>query len=194
MASASTIQPVMIAAVPAAEEALYEVVDGQRVELPPMGSYATWIASNLQGCMWPFTRAHKLGTVVTEMLFILDAERNLRRRPDVAFVSVERWPLNRIVPDGDWEIVPSLAVEVISPNEFFEDVIAKIAEYFRCGVEQVWVVIPRQKQVYVYQSFTLLRILTIADELDGGKLLPGFHLPVAAIFGGEAGNGAPIRQ
>src|SRR5262245_34565523 len=76
--------------VPAAppDEPLYEVVNGQRVELPPMSFYAVLIASRLQELLGPFVRTHGLGRVVTEALFILDAANNLRRRPDVAFLSV----------------------------------------------------------------------------------------------------------
>lgn len=32
----------------ARDELLYEIVDGQCVEVPPMSAYATWLASRLQ--------------------------------------------------------------------------------------------------------------------------------------------------
>src|SRR5262245_45117941 len=101
MASSATLEP--ITARP--EEALYEIVNGERVELPPMSAYATWIIGRLDHRLGPFAESHALGTVVPEMLFILDSERNLRRRPDVAFVSFERWPLGREIPEtGDWAV------------------------------------------------------------------------------------------
>ena len=65
-------------------EALYEVVDGQHVELPPMGIYAGWIATRLGWEMYSFNNERRLGTVVLESLFIFNAQRNLRRRPEVA--------------------------------------------------------------------------------------------------------------
>jgi len=118
-----------------------------------------------------------------EMLFILDAERNLRRRPDVAFVSADRWPLDREIPTtGDWAIVPDLAVEVISPNDIFKDIITKLREYFQYGVQLVWAVVPEAQQVYVYDSPTQVRILTIRDTLTGSKILPDFRLPLASLF------------
>jgi Uma2 family endonuclease len=165
------------------DEPLYEMVDGQRVDVPPMSVYTTWLASRLHGLLWPYVEEHGLGTCVMEMLFILDAERNLRRRPDVAFVSAERWPLDREIPTtGDWAIVPDLAVEVISPNDIFQDVLTKLQEYFHYGVQLVWVVVPEAQQVYVYDSPTQVRILTVRDTLTGGKLLPDFHLPLARLF------------
>jgi Uma2 family endonuclease len=179
---------------PTTEEALYEVVNGQRVELPPMSIYASWITSRLQNQLGPFTEVRQLGTVVMEALFILDPERDLRRRPDLAFVSVQRWPLDRLIPEtGDWEVVPDLAVEVIGPNDLFQAVLDKMDEDFEKGVRQVWIIVPRKQQIFVFESPTRVRILTPAEELDGGDLLPGFRLPVACLFQRPTGGGAPAH-
>ena len=165
------------------DEPLYEIVNGQRVDLPPMSAYATWIASRLHLRLGLYAEDKGLGVSVSEMLFVLDAEHNLRRRPDVAFVSTARWPLDRALPMiGDWEVVPDLAVEVISPNDVFKDVLAKVREYFHYGVQVVWVVAPEERQVYVYDSPTHVRILTGQDELTGGEVVPGFRLPLGLLF------------
>ena len=60
---------------------LYEVVDGQRLELKPMGAHEALLASALFEFLAPYARQHKLGQVVSEMLFVLDATRDLKRRP-----------------------------------------------------------------------------------------------------------------
>ena len=193
MASPAILEPAEITARP--EEPLYEVVNGERVELPPMSAYATWISSRLGYQVGPFADIHMLGTVVSEMLFILDPERGLRRRPDIAFVSSQRWPLGREIPEmGDWAVVPDLAVEVVSPNDLFEDVLAKMREYFQVGVRQVWIVVPVEKQVYVYSSPKDPRVLDSSDELDGGMLLPGFRLPLATLFTRPAPAQAPAAS
>jgi Uma2 family endonuclease len=165
------------------DESLYEIVNGQRVDLPPMSAYATWIASRLHIRLGLYAEDKGLGTSVTEMLFVLDAEHNLRRRPDVAFVSTARWPLDRALPiTGDWDVVPDLAVEVISPNDVFKDVLAKVREYFHYGVQAVWVIAPEEQQVYVYDAPTHVRILTGQDELTGGEVVPGFRMPLGHLF------------
>jgi Uma2 family endonuclease len=165
------------------DESLYEIVDGQRVDVPPLSVYTTWLASRLQSRLGSYVEEHGLGTCVMEMLFILDAQRNLRRRPDVAFVSADRWPLDREIPTtGDWDIVPDLAVEVISPNDIFQDVITKLREYFHYGVQLAWAVVPEAQQVYVYDSPTQVRILTVCDTLTGSIILPDFHLPLGSLF------------
>jgi hypothetical protein len=65
----------------------YEVVDGVRVEREPMGAFETVLASWLCHLMNTFAAGKKLGLAVNEILFVLNAARDLQRRPDVAFVS-----------------------------------------------------------------------------------------------------------
>jgi Uma2 family endonuclease len=165
------------------DEIFYEVVDGKIVELAPMGANEVWLASELVFYLMSFARQHRLGRAVPEMLFDLAPAVPHKRRPDAAFVSYERWPQQRIVPRADaWDVVPNLAVEVVSPSNSGNEIIGKVAEYFQAGVECVWVIYPLQEQVYVYTSPTQVRILTRADELDGAPVLPQFRLPVAALF------------
>lgn len=117
------------------------------------------------------------------MLFILDAQRDLRRRPDMAFISAQRWPMDRDLPStGNWEVVPDMAVEVISPNDVFKDVLAKVREYFHYGVQLVWVISPEEQQIYVYESPTQVHILSVDDELNGDRVISGFRLTVASLF------------
>lgn len=179
--------PAMRDARSADEEPLFEIVDGQHLELAPMSAYATWIASRLDHRLGPFVEEHGLGTVVAEMLFVLDARRDLRRRPDVAFVSAKRWPLNRSLPEaGDWQVVPDVAIEVVSPSDEFSDVVAKVREYFQYDVRRVWVILPEERQVYVYDSPTQVHILGSGDTLSGGDILPGFTLPLTELFTRQA--------
>jgi Uma2 family endonuclease len=71
---------------------------------------------------------------------------------------------------------------VISPNDTVEDLLERIDEYFRAGVRCVWVVFPRRRVIYVYESEKKMQALTRADELEGGSVLPGFRLPLTALF------------
>ena len=81
---------------------------------------------------------------------------------------------------------PRLAIEVVSPTNLAEDLLAKVDEYFQAGVRQVWVVYPAAARVHVHESPTQIRVLGRGDELDGGPLLPGFRLPLAELFEAEA--------
>ncbi|MBL8799356.1 MAG: Uma2 family endonuclease, partial [Planctomycetia bacterium] len=106
------------------------------------------------------------------------------RRPDGGFVSYKRWSRERPIPErGDaWEVVPNLAVEVVSPHDLVEELFTKLDEYFRAGVEQVWVAYPNHTLIQVFDSLTQVRGLTRNDTLEGGSVLPGFQLPLASLF------------
>ena len=103
--------------------------------------------------------------------------------PDLAFVSYERWPRDRkISSESPWDVVPDLAIEVISPSNVVADIFGKVHEYFEAGVRRVWIVFPVQRQVYVYESATQVQIFGLGDALDGEDILPGFRLALAELF------------
>ncbi len=175
--------PLVKNAPPPDEEALYEFVNEQWVEKPAIGADSGLIASVLVGYLAPFLREHRLGRVMAEVLFLLHPEGDPKRRPDVAFVSYERWPRTRRVPsDHAWEVVPDLAIEVIRPSNKADEVVAKVREYFQAGVRRVWVVYPAERLVYVYASTTQTRILRPDGALEDEEILPGFRLPLTDLF------------
>ena len=165
-------------------EGLYEVVDGQVREKPAMGTFENILATNLVSLLNPFVRSNRLGWAVMENLFRLDSETNLQRRPDVAFVSADRWPLERRAPRATpWEVVPDLAVEVISPTNQTGDDMRKIEEYFQAGVKQVWLILPSVEKIHVYRSPKEIQVLSRGDILEGGSVVPGFRVDLNDFFG-----------
>jgi Uma2 family endonuclease len=171
-----------VASVIVSDDMLYEVVDGE-IREKTVGVREIEIATLLIEFLAPFVRAHRMGKVFAEMIFRIDMAKDLQRRPDVAFVSHSKWPANRRAPKVSvWDLVPDLAIEVVSPTNSAADVQQKIHEYFDAGVSKVWVVYPEQKNIYIYASPTKIQVLQLGDELDGGDLLPGFKLPLSALF------------
>ena len=160
----------------------YEVIDGVRVEREPMGAFETVLASWLCHLLNSFAADRKLGLAVSEVLFILNAQRNLRRRPDVAFVSYARWPTSVMAREPAWNVVPDLAIEMVSRTNLAEEIDRKIMDYFQSGVRLVWVFYPDSGRVYVYQSPTQVSILERTDTLDGSEVLPGLRLPMAQLY------------
>lgn len=178
------------------DDDLYEVIDGIRVRKAPVGIFAVWITSDLFSHLAPFARSAKLGRAVSEALFHMPAPIDRDRRPDLAFVSYDRWAKNRPIPrkSNAWDIVPNLAVEVVSPTDAAEDLDENISEYFHAGVQLVWVVYPQQSKIYVYQSPTQISVLGKNEMLEGGTVLPGFRLPLAELFSEPAEtNGADAQ-
>jgi Uma2 family endonuclease len=163
-------------------EGLYEVIDGKIVEKPSMGAFECWIAFRLGHLLEAYVEAHALGRTFVETLFRTKRTPTRKRRPDVSFLSAERWPLGRRIPEGDaFEIAPDLAVEVVSPNDRAVDLDLKIDEYFQAGVGQVWLVYRMTPSIVVYESPRLARRYGRGDVLDGGAFLPGFTLAISDL-------------
>jgi Uma2 family endonuclease len=171
------------AAVQLDSDALFEIVNGEQREIPHMGALAGTVASLLAHYLNLVGLSQKLGFAVVEVLFRLRAGHP-SRRPDVAFVTYARWQAATIptTDPPEWEVVPDLAVEVVSPSNTAEEIADKIDDYFAAGVQRVWVIYPRQRWVYVYESPTQVRILRGTDELEGDPVLPGFRMSVADLF------------
>jgi Uma2 family endonuclease len=123
----------------------------------------------------------------------LTEDSTRQRRPDIAFVSSERWPLERhqSLKDDAWNVVPDLVVEVISPTDRAADMLEKVYESFPGGVRLVWLVYPNQRCIHVFEASNQIRVVTVADILEGGPVLPGFPLPLKRLFEsvGRAGAG-----
>jgi Uma2 family endonuclease len=162
------------------DDSLYEVVNGEWKEKAPMGMLQAWVASTLLVLLDNFVRSHRLGKVISESLFVLDSSTNLQRRPDLAFVSRQR--VGKPVQSAAWDVVPDLAVGVISPTSRAPEVLEKIHEHFAAGVRLAWVVYCQPRQVYLYRSTTTIQVLTPADTLEGDDVIAGFTLPVAKLF------------
>ncbi len=163
-------------------EDLFEVINGRKIEAVPMGAYELRLATILTFYLEQAGRRSSSGIAVMEMLFELSDARH--RRPDVAFVSYERWPRHERIPRSNaWSVIPDLAIEVISRTNTFDEIEQKVHEYFTAGVNQVWVVSPaQQQQVYCYSAPTESRILSVGQSLTGGDLLSDFTLPLADLF------------
>ena len=97
-----------------ASENLYEVIDGVIEEKPTMGALQLFIANFLHLKIGSFALERQLGHGLMEVLFDLAPHVRRKRRPDMAFVSASRWPMNKPVPDTDGlKCIPNLAVEII---------------------------------------------------------------------------------
>jgi Uma2 family endonuclease len=78
--------------------------------------------------------------------------------------------------------VPTLAVEILSPNDTIEEIREKIAVYQSAGVALIWILNPYYRTVTVYRSGAEPDAFNALEELSGEPHLPGFRVPVARLF------------
>jgi Uma2 family endonuclease len=158
-----------------------ELIDGSVVPMSPTGGEHGSLESNLGSVLRHFVREHSLGWVMTGEVGIYTRRNPDRvRGADVVFLSRERWP--DPPPRGFLEVAPDLAVEIISPNDRWQDVRQKLAEYFAIGVRWVWIVEPDNQAVLVFHSITNMQQYGMDDTLVGEGSLEGFTLSVASLF------------
>ena len=167
---------------PGCDAPLHEIIDGVQSDLPPMGAYSTFIVCELAYQLSRHVQRQQRGVVAAQLLFVFERNHSRGRRPDVAFVSRERCRQSPLPKTGDWDVVPDLAVEVISPNDDASDLEEKLVEYFHFGVRQVWVLHPEQRRLYVHESLRQVSVLNENDSISGGDLFPGLSLPLADLF------------
>ena len=77
---------------------------------------------------------------------------------------------------------PVLAVEILSPSDKQDEVIAKVREYLDVGVALVWIVEPVFQTVTVYRPNERPKMFSGSDVLSGHDQMPGFQTTVNQIF------------
>ena len=172
---------------------LVELIDGTLVE-KTMGYRESMMASKLGRLLGTFAEdVHKLG-VVTGPDGTIKLLRKLVRIPDVAFASWDRFPNRRVPEDRVPEVVPNLAVEVLSKGNTVLEMERKLKEYFLAGVDLVWFVNLEARAVRVFTSPDASTLLGETDTLTGGAVLPGFAVPVADLFAALPPVPKPARK
>jgi Uma2 family endonuclease len=164
-----------------------EIVNGQWVEAREekmAGELYGAIATNLIIALGSYVKTHQLGRVYpADTTYILEEDKDgvqLMRLPDVSFVAAGRVKTHD--RDTYYQLAPDLAIEIISPSERAVAMRAKIKDYLRTGVRQVWQVYPETQEVLVYLADGTVRTYDIGQTIPGGEILPGLALPVADIF------------
>jgi Uma2 family endonuclease len=157
-----------------------ELIRGELRMMSPSGAHHGLVAGNLFMAIATHVRARGLGRAfAAETGFQISEDPDTVRAPDVAFVTTGRLPVPR---RGFYPGAPDLAVEVLSPDDRPGYVREKVAEWLEAGARAVWVVDPGDRTVTVHEPRRKPEHLAEADALQGGSVLPGFAMPVAAIF------------
>lgn len=158
-----------------------ELIDGRIIYMSPTGVEHGIVEFSLGAELAGFVRGGRLGWVMGGEVGIYTRRNPDRvRGADVVFISKQRLPHKP--QKGFLAAAPELIVEIMSPDDRWQDVSEKIEEYFSIGVQWVWIVEPDNRAVRVYHSPTEARKLGEGDALKGEGVLAGFELPVAKLF------------
>jgi Uma2 family endonuclease len=159
----------------APESRITEWVDGEVIEMSPIGALHDEISQWLIVVLRSFLRVNEAGKLRAAPSVLRFSEGRRGREPGLMFIATGN--LGRITPthvegpvDAVWEIV--------SPESVIRDWHDKYREYETEGVREYWVIDPQQQRVELFQLGENGRY--VPTELMEGKLqssaIPGFYL------------------
>jgi Uma2 family endonuclease len=157
---------------------LYELDEGELVTMTfPMPRHAR-IQRTMLVELGAFLKHNPVGEIMADTGYLLSADPPTLRGPDVGFLRTGR----AIDPETRIKGAPDLAIEVVSPSDTASALLRKVQQYLAAGAHTVWVVYPENAQVHVFEADGETRVLASGQALTAPELLPGFSLPVAALF------------
>ncbi len=158
----------------------FELIDGEIIEKIPSQLHA-YIVALLSSYLITYLQQNPLGWALVEARYQLHDDAHNACIPDLSFVRSEG---RTLIEEGAAPYMPDLAVEVQSPGQSDKFMIDKAEYYLAHGTQMVWLVYPQKRLV---ESLTLdtRYLLTQADILTGGDVLPGFEVTVQAISPAE---------
>ncbi len=100
--------------------------------------------------------------------------------PDLLYVARDRLPPTPL-GDEPCPVPPDLAVEIISPEQTFGQMVAKATDYLAAGVGRVWIVDPRAQSITVFAP-AALPVTYQGDRALRDETLPGLVLTARDLF------------
>jgi Uma2 family endonuclease len=169
-------------------EGAFEIINGERIPLVPPVMIHIVIVKLLVEAFLAYERQTGRGEAFSEAPYVLVESKNWvkgSRVPGVMYYAAERLKAYReAVPDWKTKpliLVPDLVVEVVSANDRYTDIQDKVEVYQNDGVKLIWVIDPHRQKVIVHQG-DIQTVLSAQDTLSGGEVIPGFEMPIAALF------------
>lgn len=159
-----------------------ELVRGEVVTLSPGGMDHSGISGAVAARLGAWTLQTGLGRVfANEAGLFFEQDPDTVRGADVAYFSFKRLPKGKR-PSGFSRIPPELAVEVMGRGQVWSDILEKVGEYLRMGVDRVWVLDPATYHLHVFRANAEPVVLTEHDVVEDPEILPGFSYKVVEFF------------
>jgi Uma2 family endonuclease len=156
----------------------YELVDGE-IRVSPAGTRHGQVCVNLILLLGAFVKRRRLGLVFDSSTGFRMPSRNVRS-PDISFVA--RGRLRGKIPDSFSDVVPDLAVEVLSPADSNRQILDRVGEFLQAGVRMVWIVDPRRSRAAVYRTLTDVEQVDRDGWIDGGQVVRGFRCRLSDVL------------
>lgn len=157
-----------------------ELIKGVFVKMPPPGSEHGRIETSIAFFLKLYAREHKSGEVFSgEVGIYTKRNPDTIRAMDVAYVSNQRMKQHTT---HYFAVPPEIVIEVLSPGNRWVEILDKVDEYLNIGVDLVWIVDPKRKEVFSYHTLDKVTRYAMGDVLTASEILPNFELPIEELF------------
>jgi Uma2 family endonuclease len=165
------------------EDTKAELIDGVMIVHSPASMHHDQVNDFFRTMARLFVKRRKLGSVFGSDSLVRLAPRR-RFAPDMYFLSRGRLPPGR--PPKEFNGVPELIGEVLSPSNRRHDLEVKRPAYRSAGVQEIWLIDPQKERVTVDrrrgQRYTTT---TRREGRIESKVIPGFWIDVSWLWEDE---------
>lgn len=165
-----------------------EFINGEIVVQSPAKKRHTDASMNLSALLRTYVELNDLGFVGAETVLISLTRNDYL--PDICYFGREKTAA--IEPDQMTYPAPDFIVEVLSPSTADVDRGVKFEDYAVHGVAEYWLVDPKLETVeqYILENDRYQLLLKVNGGSLTSEAVPGFVVPVAAIFDSKVKNQA----
>ena len=164
----------------------HELVNGKLVEMPPASFLHSDIIDFIADCFKAIAREYKLDIKIKTGDVGIRTGINSSRIPDIAVVDGEVWRSYRRDKSAVIEDSLMLAVEVVSPGveQVSRDYEEKLVEYQNAGVQEYWIVDPREQKVTILmlEDGSYSQTVFTGDKAIASKIFPDLKTTSSEIF------------
>ncbi len=164
---------------PENQQRLFELIHGEIIEKMPTDEHGDLVGL-LIGELYIYFKGNPIGRVQAEVLHRLPSDQLNACQPDI---SIKLDTTTPPIKKGAVPRMPDIAIEVKSPSDTYKAMRERADYYIQNGSKIVVLLFPEKQLIEVYYPGKDVIILDIHDTLEVGDMLPGFVLPVSAIFG-----------
>jgi Uma2 family endonuclease len=159
----------------------FELERGEVVEMSRPGERHGFVCSNASRILGNYTFQRRQGYVCSnDTGLLLEQDPDTVRGPDVVLYLQQR-RFDDLKVRYSCEL-PTLVVEVLSPNDRWQAVVRRLVQFVQRGVGLAWLVDPEVRTVMVIRAGPLPQVVEGDDELVCEEVLPGFRCRAADLF------------